>query len=175
MIDRTCFVDKCSKYADVQDSKYSLAAFSTEFRKFFPEFPDNVIEQWPFRHFQDFVGEYRWKIEYERLNFTRAYINTELIERIEAENFTADDLLGMGQFHLNDNEPVALFQKRNGTFIQPIILLNSRQSNLDGEYEFRSPWHLLEGHRRTWLLRGLADSGKYNLLDQHEVWMVNRT
>lgn len=173
-MDRIRLIAKCGKYADRQDSRHSLALFSNEFKKFFSAFPDNVIEQWPFRHFHDFTGEYRWKIEYERLNFTRAYVSTELIEKIEAENFNADDLLEMGKFHLNDDEPVALFQKRNGTFIQPIILLNSVQSNLDGEYEFKSPWHLLEGHRRTWLLRGLVDSGKYNLLSQHEVWMVTR-
>lgn len=160
------------RYSNEYYQGYDL--FQERFKAFFPKFPDQVIRQWPYENFECFTGEYRWLIEYDRLEFGKSKLNVSDFKVLAAERFDNKELLEMGQTHLNDNEYVARYIREHLTYPVPIIVLDSLASNLDGDYEFSSPYHILEGHRRSWLMRALVETGNPCIPKTHEVWMAIR-
>ena len=174
MIDRKTFLNKCCDKKEKGLKDTGVLDFATEFKAFFPKFPMQVIEQWPYRHFDSFVNSDRWEIEYDRLAFQKEYLSIEDFKVIEARDMSNKDLLRTGQVHLADTDFVACYMRKHYTYPVPIIVLDSVHSDLSGAYCFKTPYHLLEGHRRTWLLRALIETKNLVIPQKHEVWMVTR-
>lgn len=148
--------------------------FKEKFKTFFPKFPDEVIRQWPYEHFSDFAGEVRWEIGYDRLEFQKDILYIDDFRVLAAERFDNATLLEMGETHLNDDEYVARYVRKHLTYPTPIIILDSANSNLEGDYAFEMPYHILEGHRRSWLMRALIETGNPLIPQKHEIWMTRR-
>ena len=174
MIDRSEFIKINPVCSDNPYEKVPFEQFEKMFKDFFPHFPSEVVKQWPYRHFQDFSGEYRWEIEYDRLEFRKDCLKVEDFFTIEAYGFTNKDLIGMGNTHLFDNEYVANYIRDHLTYPVPIIVLDSLNSNLSGQYEFKKPYHILEGHRRSWLMRALIETDNPEIPEYHQIWKVTR-
>lgn len=173
-VDRNELLTKCREKGWRRSRDTGTIDFAKEFQKFFPRFPMNVIEQWPYRHFDSFVGLYCWDIGYERLEFRKDCLSIDDFKRIGVYGMTNEKILSVGEAHLADEEFVATYIREHRTFPNPIIVLDSTHSDLSGEYSFKKPYHLLEGHRRTWLLRALIETGDSEIPERHDVWMVTR-
>jgi len=143
-------------------------------RPLLPEWPDEVLIEWLYRHN---TGCDR----YAHLGFENF--------RFRNEEWEADDIPGKEAFwdpkfcdNFKDVERrseitfpedwLARYMIENGTWNTPPVILE----NVDGSIAFsetemmKSPYHLLEGHRRLSFLNGLKEIGK--ALENHAVWVV---
>jgi hypothetical protein len=64
---------------------------------------------------------------------------------------------------------LAHYMLREGTWNTPIVLFNNEANQ---QSSLRTPFHLLEGHRRLSFLQGLIRLKK--TLPRHTVWIVSR-
>jgi hypothetical protein len=72
---------------------------------------------------------------------------------------------------LNKDDWLAHYMLREGTWNTPIVFLDNR--GVDGslqEMRLKSPYHLLEGHRRLSFLQGLKRLHKAR--PEHSLWIV---
>jgi hypothetical protein len=134
-------------------------------------FPEDVIREWVWRHSDDF---YRlWSDRgIERFAFERRAYDAEAVLGI-GRHESWDDLAERG---LDPNHPAPLdfwlgrYMIEHGTFPTPIIVA----VNSDGLVHPRNlpmrPNHIIEGHRRLGMLRGLIGLGYQGLRPTHAVW-----
>lgn len=174
MIDRSEFVKINPISSDNPFEKDSFEQFEEKFKEFFPRFPSEVVKQWPYECFNDFVSEKRWQIEYDRLEFRKGCLKKSDFKLLESELFSNEELREMGLWHLSDEDKLTKYIRKNLTYPVPIIVLDSLNSNLSGKYEFKKPYFILEGHRRSSLMRALIETDDPEIPEYHEIWKVTR-
>lgn len=137
-----------------------------------PDWPEELLIEWLHRH-NRCIDRYAF-LGFENLRFRRETWETRRIPRSEAffdpklfEDFQDVDRRARDPF-----DWLANYMMENGTWPTPVVLLE----NLKGAIYFpcgeqlRSPYHLIEGHRRLSFLGGLHALRK--ALPAHDVWVA---
>ncbi|WP_218353350.1 hypothetical protein [Alteromonas lipotrueiana] len=144
-----------------------------------PNFPDEVISQWVFRHNADFIKKFT-HLNIEDWTFNLTEMSTEEIEKIELFKVTKARCLEAGKNILTNPDAKESFLGKYmlefGTFPSPIVVFKDfyDQNDFTGE-SFLLPLHLAEGHRRwSFLMTMAAFRLKHftNLQDNHKVYLV---
>lgn len=152
----------------------TVEEFNKKFKNFFSNFPDDVIEQWPYRDFAAFLSS--WEIiDYEKLKFSLVKLDNEQIMQIKVAGMNDDDLIKWGRFQMYETEAsnyLKEYMKKEKKAPVPIIVLDTLNSNISGDYNFGKPYHLLEGHRRLSFLKTFISDGESKMYDKQTVWLA---
>jgi len=143
-------------------------------QRMLPHFPDEVLEQWVYRHWKGVLCNWGW-LDFQRMSFTRESWNTEdIVSKIKTPH---DDVVS--KFAQRMNNPI--FQRswlvqnmqENGSWpIAPIVLHYERDLYATNGRVLKAPYNLLEGHHRLGYLKCLAEQGSY-VQEKHDIWLVN--
>lgn len=137
-----------------------------------PHWPTEVLIEWFHRHARSL---YRYAfLRFERFRFDRQTWQLDHIPNREAfddESF-CERFMDVESRAENPHDWLAHYMLRHGTWNTPIIMLDNPRGDFTcpGDRRLKSPFHLLEGHRRLSFLNGLRQIGKARL--QHDVWIV---
>lgn len=149
--------------------------FAFSFKQYLPNFPDNVIEQWPYRHFDDFCRHY-WYLDFETFEFRHTKFSLDDIFNIKTR-MTDKDVKDWGNNYLNRHKNhletyrVFDYMSRNKSWEQPIIVLDTKTCPNDKREALHCPFHLLEGHMRLSVLLAKIRNNE-PVSCYHDVWLV---
>jgi hypothetical protein len=137
-----------------------------------PRWPEEVLVEWLHRH-ADFMENYAF-LGFERFQFERVTWPSNRIPGAAAfrdEKFCNNFQNVEERAAYSKHDWLAHYMLREGTWNTPIVLLDSG-SVADGspEAKLKTPFHLLEGHRRLAFLQGLKRLGKAK--SEHAIWLV---
>jgi hypothetical protein len=135
--------------------------------------PVEVLVEWLHRH-ADFTEDYAF-LGFEHFRFERVAWDLARIPGREAfrdEGF-CDDFQNVEERAAdNSHDWLAHYMLKEGTWNTPIVLLGSASASPVFESEqLKTPYHLLEGHRRLSFLQGLKRLKK--ALPEHFLWIVH--
>ena len=142
-------------------------------------FPENVIENWVHRHNPQFISDWS-DYNISSWVFELRSMSVEEIMKIEHLDGELDHWDYVGDTYINSNDPyqyLANYMRNNGTFPEPIIIAENANGirhpkGLDGEF-MKTPYQLIEGHRRLGFLRAMVRLNMATLKDNHEVWVIS--
>lgn len=139
---------------------------------FLPEWPAEVLKEWLYRH-QRCISKYAF-LGYERFRFK---LETWPLSKIPDRRAFDDESFcdNFVDIECRAEEPadwLAQYMLRHGTWNTPIIVLDNpgRKHVFPDGRPLKSPYHLLEGHRRLSFLNGLRKIDR--ALAEHDVWLV---
>jgi hypothetical protein len=143
-------------------------------------FPEEVIEDWIYRHNPQFLTDWasynleEW--EFELVEFTSDKVLE--ISHLEGEIQEWESKGGRILERLDTpfELKLARVMVKCGTYPVPIIIAfeADQVSHPRGnEHEcMATPYQLLEGHKRLGIFRAMSKNESYELLDKHKVWLV---
>lgn len=140
-----------------------------------PQWPQELLIEWLWRH-NGCLSRYVF-LDFTTLSFAR---ETWTLDRIPGSE-AIDNRGTFGFAHTVEERArsgwdwPAAYMYEHGTWNTPIVLLDNTRGKImfvDGS-PLQSPYHLLEGHQRLYLLNGLRAIGKANAT--HEVWIATKT
>ncbi|MBV2089970.1 MAG: hypothetical protein KUF72_03710 [Candidatus Thiodiazotropha sp. (ex Ctena orbiculata)] len=145
-------------------------------RKALPNFPECVLEQWIYRHFNQ-IDDYWW-LGLDGLSFKKEiWSNQEILKKIGSNMLDTQDY--WGDQLLIEKEPIRLttwlakFFAKNRTWPKLIIILhNEHELKRPNGLELYRPYHLLEGHMRLAYMRGYIRHSIPQTPQTHEVWVT---
>lgn len=167
---------KTLKYQPRRDHHFNVAEECSNYvcriQSVLPNWPPVLLGEWLHRHagsiekyaFLDFES-FRFKLKLWKQNQVPGR------EAFDREKF-CDDFSGVSE-RAKLGDWLAIYMMRKGTWNTPIVLLDNRSKAHrfpDGRL-LKSPYHLLEGHRRLSYLVGLRTMGQ--VTSEHEVWLVS--
>jgi hypothetical protein len=148
--------------------------YSKRMLKLLPNWPTEVLIEWLHRHNKEC---YRYEqLGFENFIFKKELWHLEAIPNREAfwnpkfcDNFKDVERRATKSAFV---DWLAQYMLENGTWNTPPIFLQneSGEIQIDGSKYIKSPYHLLEGHRRLSFLNGLREIGKAH--KEHFVWIV---
>ncbi|MHB8654320.1 MAG: hypothetical protein ACYDA9_10615 [Terriglobia bacterium] len=134
--------------------------------------PTELLKEWLFRHAGNMEDDAF--LGFEKFRFELATWDLSQLPGREAfkDGGVCDDYQNVEKCAAREKDDwLAHYMLREGTWNTPIVLLDNR--GLDGsplEVRLKSPYHLLEGHRRLSFLQGLKRLNK--ALPKHSIWIV---
>ena len=139
-----------------------------------PNWPDEVLIEWLHRH-AGHIDYYAF-LGFETFSFEKETWPLERIpgrEAFDDESF-CDGFVDIERRATNPHDWLAIYMLEKGTWNTPIVLLRNEAGRFAFPYgrPLKSPYHLLEGHRRLSFLNGLRSIGKAS--PSHEVWVVTK-
>ncbi len=174
MSERDEYIGKFDPYRDkdgqvLETSEMYVKRMQTEH---LPHWPEEVLTEWFYRH-RGHLEKYAF-LRYETFHFEQQTWPLAWIPGREAfDHGDFCDKFSNIQLRAEKKDDwLANHMLKHGTWNTPIVLLH----NLDSEYRFpcgkplKSPYHLLEGHRRLSFLNGLRNIDK--ALAEHKMWLV---
>lgn len=137
-----------------------------------PNWPEELLVEWLHRHSE--CHFYYSNLGFERLVFTFEAWPLEQIPGREAfsDPKFCDSFSGI-EHRASPRDWLAWHMMEHGTWNTPIVLFRNedgRAVDYRGDL-LKSPYHLLEGHRRLSFLNGLRRLGKAN--PEHLVWVAS--
>lgn len=138
-----------------------------------PHWPDEVLVEWLHWHC-GCLHRYAC-LDFRSFRFEREVWSLSQIPGREAfheEDFCDDFSSSFDDRAADPDDWLAVHMNRTGTWNTPIVLLDNRHGGHhfpDGE-PLKSPYHLLEGHRRLSFLNALRQQDR--ALSHHSVWVV---
>lgn len=132
-------------------------------------FPSAVVKDWVWRHWGDF--RHLWLDRgIEELRFDlNTYDDAEILQIGQFERW--DDLADR---HLDPKDPLNFslgrYMVEHGTFPVPIIVATNSHGLIHPRGYPMQPLHLIEGHRRLGMLRGLLKREHPTLVGSYQVW-----
>lgn len=134
--------------------------------------PQEVLVEWLHRHANN-MEDYAF-LGFERLRFERVTWPTDRIPGAAAfrdEQFCSNFQNVEERAAYSRHDWLAHYMLQEGTWNTPIILLDSMTVADAGHgARLKTPFHLLEGHRRLAFLQGLIRLGKAR--PEHVVWLA---
>ena len=144
----------------------------------FPNFPKCVLEQWTYRHFNQFDKDYWWLGFHDFIFKLEIWRNEDILNNIgskimDTQDYWGDELV----LHKNKNRLGTYLGKyftRNKTWPKPIIILKNdhRFTQADGLPLF-DPYHLLEGHMRLAYMRAHIKCKVVGTPEKHDIWVAS--
>lgn len=138
-----------------------------------PQFPDEVLEQWVYRHWKAVLCNWGW-LDFQAMQFEKQWWSTEdVLVKIHSPH---QDIIKKLTRRMSN----PIFQRSwlvqrmqdQGTWpIAPIVLECSKDLFATNGRHLIAPYNLLEGHHRMGYLKGLVDSGQH-CEKQHPVWVA---
>jgi hypothetical protein len=139
-----------------------------------PNWPVEPLKEWLHRH-ADNMEDYAF-LDFEGFEFEPATLDLGQLPGREAfrdERFCDSFQDVEERAAANKYDWLAHYMLKEGTWNTPIILLDNRGlAGFLAEPTLKTPYHLLEGHRRLSFLQGLRRLRMAR--PQHEVWIVRR-
>jgi hypothetical protein len=174
MIDKDLFIKlKPKNFSDLNQEPFESVI--TRLKNTLPNFPDDVIEQWTYRHFNDFVHDY-WYLEYDKLVFSLVKWDLNQIMEIESKIMTTLDFWGDELYKSKTNFRTKTwlgnFFITNKTWPKPIIVFDNTNKLI--ETNMFKQFILLEGHMRLAYMRGQIKHGIEQIENQHDIWLVEK-
>ncbi|MCE9508260.1 MAG: hypothetical protein K8R48_08135 [Alphaproteobacteria bacterium] len=138
-----------------------------------PNWPAEVLKEWLYRHNThmeeySFLGFEKFQFQKETWDITQIPGRDAFKDEGFCDNFQSVDKRAAS----NPRDWLAHYMMREGTWNSPIILLDNKSDiyrHPNGR-KLKSPYHLLEGHRRLSFLNGLIRLEK--ALKTHPLWIV---
>lgn len=155
--------------------KQPFEEFEVEFKRFFPNFPENVIEHWAYRHFDEFCRFY-WYLDFQSFRFSLTKFNLDMIRstktRIDDEHIFewGDNYLFRHERGLEGTH-VFKYMSDNSSWEQPVIVLDTETCPVNKREHLHYPYHLLEGHMRFAVLLAKMRNNE-PVAPFHDVWLV---
>ena len=147
-------------------------------QKQLPNFPKCVLEQWVYRHFNDFCNDYWWLgfdgFEFELEFWSSEKIYSEVKSNIlDTQDFWGDELF-VRKNKLRLTTWLAQYFAENKTWPTPIIVLKNNLSlTRPNGQALAEPFHLLEGHMRLAYLRGAFRNKIEGMPKEHPIWVAH--
>ncbi|MHC1731993.1 MAG: hypothetical protein AB9888_08210 [Bacteroidales bacterium] len=169
---------KLKPYSESGGSEYlPFELFCFKFKKFLPNFPECVIEQWPYEQFSDFCDKYWW-LEYERLYFEKVLFSKDQIMLIgttflDTQDYWGDEFIEVPNFRAEQTR-LGIYMSNHKTWPKPIIIFDICNSNIEETDELCQPFHLLEGHMRLAYMRAFIRHSIEGVNPKHEVWLARK-
>lgn len=163
------------------NNTYELEPFENfylSYKKYLPNFPKCVLEQWTHRHFNGFCYDYWW-IEFDRLVFEKVKFTNKMIMQIGTHMLSTldnwgDDFINNPNFRIKKTW-LGGYMYENKTFPKPIIVFDVENSiDFGGKKDLYKPFHLLEGHMRLAYMRALIRYNVDNIPEIHDIWLSKR-
>lgn len=127
--------------------------------------PDDVVEQWLYRHYEH-IDDHYFSLGIENMGFKReSWDNNRIYFNINT--FDGEQLGGMGHNVYEEESWLNNFMLKYRTWPKPIIVLENNKFPFWG-----TPYHLLEGNQRLDYLREIYQEERDTLRNQHEIWVV---
>jgi hypothetical protein len=139
-----------------------------------PNWPVEPLKEWLYRHANNmedyaFLGFEAFEFELTTWDVDRFPGREAFRDEGFCDSFQNVEERAAG----NKYDWLAHYMLKEGTWNTPIILLDNRGvPGLLRETTLKTPYHLLEGHRRLSFLHGIKRLGKAR--PQHPVWIVRR-
>lgn len=148
-----------------------------KFKEVLPNFPECVLEQWTYRHFDNFCSDYWW-LDFTELKFERVLFDREKIMEINSKipdtlNFWGDDFINRPEYRAK-NTWLGKYMMENRKWPKPIIVFDTNNNTAELEHELLKPYHLLEGHFRLAYMQALIRYSIDNVQTLHEIWLVHK-
>ncbi len=147
-----------------------------DLKRLLPNFPSCVLEQWTFRHQNNFLHDY-WNLNFESFEFTLENWETEKIynnigwkERVPID-FWGNELYARKN-PLRMRTWLAKYYWKYKTWPKPVIILKVNQIQSYQSIKFSKDFHLLEGHMRLAYMRAQYRNKIENIPEYHPVWVV---
>ena len=158
------------------NERESFQEYKVWLNNILPNFPDDVLEQWIYRHYP-YYRHYEW-IGFQTILFNRKAITAEEIIR-DINQGECNGFLGYGEKYLYDKRNnkelnyLQIYMDDNKTWPVPIIVIDNHSDiRTPHGNSLGMPYHLVEGHRRLGYFHSLYKLNKNNLLNEHEVWII---
>lgn len=160
---------------DKPDRIYSPEEFLKKAKKFLPNFPNDVIDQWVYDNFQIFCMQY--ELEFDRLRFFSEAMDLSEVLKIHDPSLYFERGIGYavvdGSLDGLSSSGVIPYMRNHPTWPRPIIVLDVNESDMEGLRRCEYPYLLLEGHLRLACLLHKIDAGQ-KVNSEHKVWRVIR-
>lgn len=138
-----------------------------------PGFPDEVLEQWLYRHWKAVLCNWGW-LDFQAMQFTKqTWTSEQIMNNVKTPH---DDVVDKLARRMNNE----IFQRswlvknmtEQGTWpVAPIVLHYERDLYATNGRVLKAPFNLLEGHHRLGYLKGLIEQGEFTR-DTHEIWVA---
>ncbi len=146
--------------------------------RFLPNFPICVLEQWAYRHSEQFDQDYWW-LGFDGLTFNlESWANSEIMRLIgskmlDTQDYWGDELV-IRKDKMRSSTWLAQYFLTYKTWPKPIIILRNSLAlkNPDG-HSLAEPYHLLEGHMRLAYLRAHIRHKIEGTPKSHGVWVAD--
>ncbi|HIF9208862.1 TPA: hypothetical protein ACX6QM_002098 [Photobacterium damselae] len=138
-----------------------------------PNFPDDVLEQWLYRHWKGVMYNWGW-LDFRGMVFTKETWSTEdILAKVQTPSQDVIDRLSqrMTNVMFQRSWLVQNMTERGTWPVAPIVLDFERDLYASNGKILKAPFNLLEGHHRLAYLKGLVEQGEY-VRDQHELWIA---
>jgi len=165
------------KYQPQRDHHFNVAEECSNYvqrihNSLLPNWPHELLKEWLYRH-ADSMEKYAF-LHFESFRFELKTWERDRIpggQAFDNEKFVAEFSNVASRAQVGDW--LAIHMMREGTWNTPIVLLDNRSNTcrFPDQRLLKSPYHLLEGHRRLSYLIGLKRMGRAAL--KHTAWIVS--
>ena len=157
-------------------NKESFESFLKCIEPVLPNFPENILQHWVYRHFDFFCSDFWW-LGYDKLSFRKEKFNKEQILSIQSKKMEMINAFSAGFLSPDSGQRksyLGQYMWEKKLWPEPIIVLDVINSNLINSKKVCKPFHLLEGHMRLSYMRALIQESFQDVPDEHEVWIATR-
>ncbi|KLV04844.1 hypothetical protein ABT56_13385 [Photobacterium aquae] len=138
-----------------------------------PNFPDDVLEQWVYRHWKGVLCNWGW-LDFQSMRFELEQWETEKIQSLikTPHQEVVDKLSSRMSNALFQRSWLVQDMQKHGTWpVAPIVLHYERDIDVMQGKVMKAPYNLLEGHHRLAYLLRLAEQDA-DLASTHSVWIA---
>jgi len=153
------------------EKKEEFENYYRKVKKIYPNWPKEVIKQWPYRH-KDCLYNYM-SLDFSKFKFDlEVWGNESVYSNIGTYKIDMVDSLGT-QILQSNRSFLQKYMLNEKTWPSPIIVFKSNKENVDSfNRKLNIPYHLLEGHLRLGYFRNLYRHKQEGLLGKHYVYVV---
>ncbi|KMV32008.1 hypothetical protein L4D00_07365 [Photobacterium swingsii] len=138
-----------------------------------PQFPDEVLEQWLYRHWKGVLCNWGW-LDFNAMSFTKQSWSSDkvLSEICTPHDDVIDKLSRRMSNPIFQRSWLVQNMQDTGTWpVAPIVLEYERDLYATNGRVLKAPFNLLEGHHRFAYLKNLSENNEF-IQDKHEIWVA---
>ncbi|PSW21083.1 hypothetical protein C9I98_03795 [Photobacterium sanctipauli] len=138
-----------------------------------PNFPDDVLKQWVYRHWKGVLCNWGW-LDFQSMQFSLEEWSSEQIQsKIQTPHQeVVDKLSSRMQNPIYQRSWLVQAMQETGTWpVAPIVLHYERDIPMMNGKVLKANYNLLEGHHRLAYLNRLLDDG-LPVQPCHQVWVI---
>lgn len=152
-----------------------LQSYVERIRPLLPNYPDDVLEQWLYRHWHCVRETWSW-LGLHALSFVKViWPASQIYSQVKSGNQEAIDGWSQ-QFrreHILRESYVGKFMLQHRTWpVPPIVVRNDHGLTMPHGLKLGEPYNLLEGHHRLAYLRSMYEYGSLNPCHVHPLWVA---
>ncbi|MGF1683792.1 hypothetical protein [Photobacterium minamisatsumaniensis] len=156
-----------------QRSCETWAQWRPKAKQVLPNFPDDVLEQWVYRHWKGVLCNWGW-LDFQSMQFSLEEWGSEQIQsKIQTPHQDViDKLSGRMQNPIFQRSWLVQEMQERGTWpVAPIVLHYERDLPTMNGKVLKAPFNLIEGHHRLAYLKRMIVDG-VDTQQTHKVWVI---